>query len=183
MDGTDVGDHIRVSSTPTHAFRKWPLKLFFCALLPLIESNAFILHKNYNNERAASSVLTHREFRDTLILSLLKYRPKISTLTAGSHKRRRSSAAKSHHNEKKKAKLNVAIGNHIYRLREDREANGRRKRRRCSICSTRSSTSLTVMTCSSCQVGLCSLICFDRFHDEKQMLKGSWKHKVKQSEQ
>jgi hypothetical protein len=182
--GTDLSDQYRSMVVPDHAFRKycplfvlvlsshttrWPLKLFFCYLLPQCEVNSFLTHRTIHLE-AELEPLPHRNFRDTLVLQLLNYRSKKFSLPAGLKRgrpREDEGAA-----VVKRPRIDTLAREHVWLKRSERTPDGRVQRLRCRVCSTKASPVRTKMVCSGCgDVGLCSLDCFSAWHSPDRHIK------------
>src|SRR3546814_19002727 len=84
-------------SSLKYAFRKWTNKFFFAVLLPMVETNAYIisrrLREGHEKKQSKRWKEGHRDFRDSLAIALMAIdRPQQSAAAQKPLKRRRSSS-------------------------------------------------------------------------------------------
>lgn len=121
---------------------KWTKKLFF-HLLDLTILNAFLLHKSNGGK------MTHKKFRETLVRDLIVQSHEANVTLRGVSRGRPSPAAA------QLSRLEVKHSQHWP---------SKGKQRRCRVCSQNKKTRNTLYFCRKCDVGLCVVDCFEKWH-------------------
>ena len=121
---------------------KWTKKLFF-HLTDMTILNAFLIHKSCGGK------MTHKNFREILVQELIIHSQE-ENVTASAISRGRPSPVASH-----LTRLEVQHSQHWP---------SKGKPRRCRVCSLHKRTRSTLYFCRKCDVGLCVVNCFEKWH-------------------
>jgi len=121
---------------------KWTKKLFF-HLTDMTILNAFLIHKSCGGK------VTHKVFREILVRKLIIHSQEGNVRASGTSQGRPSPAASQH------SRLELKHSQHWP---------SKGKQRRCHMCSLRKQTRRTLYFCKKCDVGLCIVNCFKKWH-------------------
>jgi hypothetical protein len=142
MGYVDKSDRMASSYGIARKTWKWTKKLFL-QLLDMMILNAFILHKSSGGK------LTHMKFHETLVRDLITQCHELHVTTSGISPGRPSPAAA------QLSRLQVKHSQHWP---------SKGKQRHCIVCSQNEKTRNTLYFCRRCDVGLCIVDCFQRWH-------------------
>lgn len=143
MGYVDKSDRMVNSYGITRKTWKWTKKLFF-HLVDITILNAYLLHKSVKGN------LTHKKFRETLVKDLITKAQELNvTSTATSSGRPSPTAGQLSRLELRHSKHWPSKCN---------------SPRRCRVCSTKNKVSRTLYYCEKCNVGLCVVDCFAKWH-------------------
>ena len=142
MGYVDKSDRMANSYGIARRTWKWTKKLFF-HLLDLTILNAFLLHKSNGGK------MTHKKFRETLVRDLIVQSHEANVTLRGVSRGRPSPAAA------QLSRLEVKHSQHWP---------SKGKQRRCRVCSQNKKTRNTLYFCRKCDVGLCVVDCFEKWH-------------------
>ena len=121
---------------------KWTKKLFF-HLTDMAILNAFLLHKTCGGK------MTHKRFREVLVRNLITESLEQNVTASGVSRGRPSpSVSQIRHLEVKHSQHWPSKG----------------KQRRCRVCAMNNKRGSTLYFCGKCDVGLCIVDCFKRWH-------------------
>jgi hypothetical protein len=121
---------------------KWTKKLFF-HLTDMTMLNAFLIHKSCGGK------MTHKNFREVLVCELIIHSHETNVTASGISRGRPSSFAS------QLSQLEVKHSNYWP---------SKGKQRRCRVCSLQKQTRSTLCFCKKCDVGLCIVNCFEKWH-------------------
>jgi len=121
---------------------KWTKKLFF-HLTDITILNTFLIHKS------CGSKMTHKNFCEILIRELITHSQEENVTASGTSRGRPSPTAS------QLGQLEVKHSQHW-------PAKG--KQQQCRMCSVHKQTSSTLYFCRKCDVGLCTVNCFEKWH-------------------
>ncbi|PNF34414.1 hypothetical protein B7P43_G13948 [Cryptotermes secundus] len=121
---------------------KWTKKLFF-HLLDMTVLNAYLLHKSCDGK------MTHKKFREILVRDLILQSHEANITVSGVSRGRPSSSGA------QLSRLEVKHSKHW-------PAKG--KQRRCRVCSINKKSRSTLFCCKKCDVALCVVDCFEKWH-------------------
>lgn len=142
MGYVDKADRMANSYGISRRTWKWTKKLFF-HLLDITILNSFLLHKT------AGGKMSHKTFRETLVRDLICEAHQTSSLRLTSG--RPSSVSK-----------------HLLRLEAKNSQHwpSKCKMRRCRVCSAKNKFVRSSYCCEKCNVGLCVVDCFKKWHTQ-----------------
>lgn len=142
MGYVDKSDRMANSYGIARKSWKWTKKLFF-HLLDMTILNAHLLHISIGGK------MTHKKFRETLVRDLIFQSHEANVRSSGLSSGRPSAAAG------QLSRLEVKYSKHW-------PAKG--NTRRCRVCSVGQKTKRTLYYCEKCNVGLCVVDCFAKWH-------------------
>jgi hypothetical protein len=121
---------------------KWSKKLFF-HLTDMTILNAFLIHKSCGGK------MVHKYFRDLLVRELIVHSQEENVTPSGISRDRPIPTAS------QLSRLEVKHSKHWP---------SKVKQRRCRVCSLHKQTRSTLYSCKKCDVGLCVVNCFEKWH-------------------
>ena len=123
---------------------KWTKKLFF-HLTDMTILNAFLIHKSSGGK------MTHKSFREVLVRDLIILSHEENVTASGVSRGRPS-----------------PFGIQLSRLevKHSQHWPSKGKQRRCRVCSLKKQTRTTLYFCNKCDVGLCVVNCFEKWHTQ-----------------
>jgi len=128
----------------TKCMWKWTKKLFF-PLTDMAILNAVLLNKTCGGK------MTHKTFREVLIRNLITESHEQNVTSSGVSRERLSpSASQISHLEVKHSQHCPSKG----------------KQRHCCVCAMKNKRGSTLYFCAKCDVGLCIVDCFERWHTQ-----------------
>jgi len=142
MGYVDKSDRMANSYGIARRTWKWTKKLFF-HLTDMTILNAFLFHKTYGGK------MTHKRFREVLVRNLITESNK-QNVTASGVSRGRPSPSVS-----QISRLEVKHSQHWP---------SKGKQRHCRVCAMKNKRGSTLYFCAKCDVGLCIMDCFERWH-------------------
>jgi len=142
MGFVDKSDRMVNSYGITRRTWKWTKKLFF-HLTDMTILNAFVIHKSSGGK------MTHKSFREVLVQDLILLSHD-GNVTASGVSRGRSSPFAS-----QLSRLEVKHSQHWP---------SKGKQRWCRVCSLKKQTRSMLYFCNKCDVGLCIVNCFEKWH-------------------
>ena len=142
MGFVDKSDRMVTSYGIARRTWKWTKKLFF-HLTDMTILNAFLIHKSCGGK------MTHKVFRETLVRELIINSQEGNVTASGTSRGRPSPAAS------QLSRLEVKHSQHWP---------SKGKQRRCRVCSLQKKTRSTLYFCRKCDVGLCVVNCFEKWH-------------------
>jgi hypothetical protein len=142
MGYVDKSDRMTNSYGIARRTWKWTKKLFF-HLLDMTILNSFLLHKSCGGK------MTHKTFREVLVRDLILQPLEANVAVSGVYRGRPSPSGA------QLSRLEVKHSQHW-------PTKG--KQRRCRVCSLNKKTRITLYSCKKCDVGLCVVDCFQKWH-------------------
>jgi len=121
---------------------KWTKELF-SHLTDMTILNAFLIHKSCGGQ------MTHKNFHEILIRKLIIHSQEGNVTASGTSRGRPSP------NESQLSRLEVKHSQHWP---------SKGKQRRCRMCSLQKQTQSKLYFCRKCDVGLCVVNCFEKWH-------------------
>jgi len=142
MGFVDKSDRMVNSYGIAHGTWKWTKKLFF-HLTDMTVLNAFLIHKS------CAGKMTHKNFHELLVCKLIIHSQE-ENVTASGISRGRPSPTGS-----QRSRLEVKHSQHWP---------SKGKQQQCRVCSLHKQTRRMLYFCKKCDVGLCVVNCFDKWH-------------------
>jgi len=121
---------------------KWTKKLFF-HLIDMAILNAFLLHKTCGGK------MTHKRFKEVLIRNLIMESHKDNVTASGISRGRPSTS--------------VSQISHL-EVKHSQHWPSKGKQHHCCVCAMKNKRGSTPYFCAQCDVGLCIVDCFERWH-------------------
>ena len=142
MGFVDKSDRMVNSYGITRRTWKWTKKLFF-HLTDMTILNAFVIHKSSGGK------MTHKSFREVLVWDLIILSHDGNVTASGVSRGRPSPFAS------QLSRLEVKHSQHWP---------SKGKQRWCRVCSLKKQTRSMLYFCNKCDVGLCIVNCFEKWH-------------------